>query len=83
VTIATGRREAGGTFYPIDSGLVDDAAPQHPSPFERGLRFTLKKSDLLTSTPANLRGVVALDNGTAHVVSVPIGPPAPSKGRTR
>ena len=62
--------------------MIDDAAAQEPSPFERGLRFTLKKSDLLTSTPTTLRGVVALDNGAAHVVSVPIGQPAPSKGRT-
>lgn len=82
VTVSTGRREAGGTFFPLDSGIIDDAAPQQPFPLDRGLRFTLEKSDLLTSTPATLRGVVALDNGTAHVVSVPIGRAAPSKGRT-
>jgi thiol:disulfide interchange protein DsbD len=81
VAVTTGRREAGGTFFPLEAGVIDDAASQEPSPTERGLRFTLKKSDLLTSPPTTLRGIVALDGGAAHAVSVPIGQPAPSKGR--
>jgi thiol:disulfide interchange protein DsbD len=81
VTVTTGRRESGGTFFPLEAGIVEDAAPQQPSPFDRGLRFTLEKSDLLTSTPTTLRGVVALDSGATHVVSVPLDRPAPSRGR--
>lgn len=80
VSVTTGRREAGGTFFPLESGVIDDAAPQRPSPTDRGLRFTLKKSDLLTSSPSTLRGVVALDSGTAHVVSVAVVRPAATKG---
>lgn len=80
--VITGRRETGGTFFPLEASIVEDAAPQHPAPFDRGIRFTLKKSDLLTSTPATLRGVVALADGTAHAVSASIAAPATSKGRT-
>lgn len=82
VTVTTGRREPGGTFFPVESGIVDDAAPQHPTPLERGVRFTLKKSEQLTSTPQTLRGIVALDTGTAHAVTVPLARTSPSKGRT-
>lgn len=73
VSVTTGRREAGGTFFPLDSGVIDEPAPQQPEPAERGLRLRLKKSDLLTTTPASLRGVLTLDSGASHEVTFPLG----------
>lgn len=73
LTVTTGRRETGGTFFPIDTGVVDDPAPQHPEPLERGLRLRLKRSNLLTTTPASLRGVLTLDTGASHEIAVPLG----------
>lgn len=73
VTVTTGRREAGGTFFPMDGGVLDEPAPQHPEPADRGLTLRLKKSDLLTTVPASLRGVLTLDSGASHVVTLPLG----------
>lgn len=81
VTLVTGTPASGGTFFPMDAGVIEEAADQAPTPFDRGIRFTLRKSNLLTATPATLRGVVTLGPGPAHVVSVPIVPAAPTKGR--
>lgn len=82
LSVLTGTRESGGTFFPLDPGIVADAAPQSPTPLPSGIRFTLKKSDLLTSTPPTLRGVVSLDSGAAHVVSATLGGATRSKGHT-
>jgi thiol:disulfide interchange protein DsbD len=80
VSVVTGQREAGGTFFPMQAGVLDEPAPQHPEPAERGLRLRLKKSDLLTTTPDTLRGVLTLDSGASHVVTLPLGA-ASRKGR--
>jgi thiol:disulfide interchange protein DsbD len=82
VELITGRRETGATFFPLDTGVIDDAAPQNPEPLDRGLRLTLKKSDLLTKSPSTLRGVVALGSGATHTVSIPVHRSASEKGRT-
>lgn len=73
LSVTTGRREAGGTFFPIDSGVLDEPAPQQPEPTERGLRLRLVKSDLLTTAPAVLRGVLTLDSGASHEIALPLG----------
>lgn len=73
VSVTTGQREAGGTFFPIDSGVIDEPAPQRPEATERGLRLRLVKSNLLTTTPASLRGVLTLDSGVSHEITLPLG----------
>lgn len=77
LTVTTGAREAGGTFFPLDGGVLDEPAPQQPEPQPRGLRLRLEKSDLLTTRPAALRGVLTLDSGASHVISVPLGAVSP------
>lgn len=74
VTITTGARETGGTFFPLDGGILDEAASQSPAPFDRGLRLTLRKSDLLTKTPSTLRGVLTLASGASHAITIPLTP---------
>jgi thiol:disulfide interchange protein DsbD len=83
LTIITGRRETGGTFFPLDMGIIADGAPQSPTPLDGGIRFSLDKSDFLTTTPATLRGLVSLDSGATHVVSAPVRGASHSKGRTQ
>ena len=77
LTVTTGAREAGGAFFSQDEGVVDEAAPQSPQPFEHGLRLSLKKSGFLSGVPRALRGVVVLDSGRAVDVIAPV-----SSGRT-
>lgn len=73
LSVTTGRRENGGTFFAFDGGVLDEPAPQRAEPQERGLTLHLKKSDLLTRPPASLRGVLTLDSGASHEISVPVG----------
>ena len=80
LSVVTGRRETGGTFFAFDGGVLDEAAPQRAEPQDRGLTLHLKKSDLLTRPPASLRGVLTLDSGASHEISVPVGA-ASRKGR--
>ena len=73
LTVSTGRREAGGVFFPIDGGVIDEPAPQHPEPTDGGLRLRLEKSDALTTVPAVLRGVLTLESGASHELALPLG----------
>lgn len=72
VSIETGRSEREGLFFPLEEIQVNDSAPQGVEPLERGLRFTLRKSNQLTKLPATLRGVVALSDERAFVVAAPV-----------
>jgi hypothetical protein len=65
LTVTTGSRETGGAFFSQEEGVIDEAQPQAPVPFDRGIRLTLGKSNVLSGTPKALRGVVVLDSGRA------------------
>lgn len=83
VTVRTGRREPGGTFFALEGGMLEEAAPQNPEPVDGGLRLRLRRSNLLTTTPSTLRGVLTLDSGASHVIAIPWGAASPGKGRSR
>ena len=69
VSIRGDGRVGRGTFFPIDEGQVNESAPQKVDVVGREARFTLRRSDLLTTTPKVLRGVVKFDSGPAYEVA--------------
>ncbi len=72
VSIETGRSEREGVFFPLEVSQINDSAPQRVTPLDRGLRFTLRKSNQLIAAPATLRGVVRLSDGRTFVVAAPV-----------
>jgi len=80
IAIETGRRETGGVFFPLDTDQIDDSAKQEVTPFPRGIRFNLRKSDRLLKLPPTLKGVVSLASGPAFVIAAPVvETPAPTR----
>jgi thiol:disulfide interchange protein DsbD len=66
-------------FYPLDPGVIDNAAPQTISPNEDGFSVNLAKSDLLTHPPRQLRGILDIPGtGVFDIIApVTIAPAAP------
>jgi thiol:disulfide interchange protein DsbD len=60
-------------FFPLDPGQVENAAPQpvESTPL-RGLKITLKKSDLLLKPIKTLRGVLVFPGGEAYKIEAPV-----------
>ena len=69
--IGTGRREPAVSFFPLEPGQIEDAAPQilHRAP--GGASLELKKSDELLQALSSLSGVVVI-SGRAYVVNAPV-----------
>jgi DsbC/DsbD-like thiol-disulfide interchange protein len=57
------------SFFPLEAGQIDNAAPQTATALPGGMRLTLKKSDQLLKTPAMLDGVLKLNSGRVYTVS--------------
>jgi DsbC/DsbD-like thiol-disulfide interchange protein len=72
LTVLTGRTESAALFFPFHPDQVDNAAKQVVRPVPRGVRLTLKKSDLLAKRVKVLTGVLELTNGRAYWVSTPV-----------
>ena len=72
LNIDTGKQEAKATFFPLEPSQVENAAPQDVSPYSRGVRLGLVKSDRLLKPPPNLAGVLVLGSGQAYVINVPV-----------
>ncbi len=53
-------------FFSIDEGVIEEAAAPVVTPTARGTRLSLKKSELLTTTPTVLHGVLTLGDGTSY-----------------
>ncbi len=68
LAIQTGRHEQSAEFFPFDSGILANAAPQPVQPYGNGIRLTLTKDSNLTTTPAQLSGVLVLSNGRAYSI---------------
>lgn len=69
LVVTTDRRIAAATFFPLDESQIDDAAVQRVQVTGHIVRMTLKSSDQLTTTPAVLRGVVALDGAAFEIAA--------------
>jgi DsbC/DsbD-like thiol-disulfide interchange protein len=70
--INTGRREAKAAFFPLEPNQIENAAPQHVSPYSRGVRLDLEKSDQLRGPIRNLAGVLVVGSGRAYVTNFPV-----------
>jgi DsbC/DsbD-like thiol-disulfide interchange protein len=72
LSVNMGRQVAKATFFPLEAGVIENSAPQNFAPSKSGFRLALKKSDLLTKSPAKLTGVLALGEGHAYEISAAI-----------
>jgi DsbC/DsbD-like thiol-disulfide interchange protein len=61
------------TFFPLDPGVIENAAPQTLAADNKTVRLTLKKSEQLAKPVSALRGVIVLDEHRAYEISVPVG----------
>jgi thiol:disulfide interchange protein DsbD len=66
LSVETGQRETEAVFFPEDQDILDNPAPQKPTPTAKGLILELKKDANLTANPAQLKGVLELSGGRAY-----------------
>ncbi len=74
LSIATGKAEGQGLFFPLDPGEIENAAPQKASATANGIEIRIKKSDQLLKPIARLRGVVEFGGGRAYEVDALVTP---------
>lgn len=72
LTVETGKQERAATFFPLEAEQISNDAPQVATPFARGVRLKLKKSDGLLKPIARLRGVLELGSGRAYQINAPV-----------
>lgn len=72
LTIETGKQERAATFFPLEAEQIKNDAKQAATPFSRGVRLRLQKSDGLLKPIARLRGVLELGAGRAYKISAPV-----------
>ncbi|MEJ2010248.1 MAG: protein-disulfide reductase DsbD family protein [Acidobacteriota bacterium] len=72
LSIKTGTREAGATFFPLESLQIKNAAPQQAEPVDGGVRLTLQKSDELLHPIASLKGILVLRHDKAYAINAPV-----------
>jgi thiol:disulfide interchange protein DsbD len=83
LAIMTGMRETQAAFFPEDEDILDNPAPQTVTPTATGLVLDLKKDANLTTSPAQLKGVLELAGGRNYEIKAlraEIVMPAPSRG---
>lgn len=72
VFVLAGKPVTKAQFFPLDAAQVDNAAPQKLEPWGKGVKITLKKSELLVKPISVLRGVLVLPGGDAYRVEAPV-----------
>jgi len=72
LTIETGARVTTASFFPLQAQQIENAAPQRPSPFARGVRLRLKKSDQLLKPISRLQGVVVCPGPHSYMIDAPV-----------
>jgi thiol:disulfide interchange protein DsbD len=82
VTVRMDRAAGQGTFFPLEIGQIDDAAPQEARTAGRELVLRLRESRQPAAQPKVLRGVLALPSGEAYVIEAPVSAAAKPVGRT-
>lgn len=78
VTVLTGHRIDSAQFYPFQPNLIANAAPQAIQSLPNGIRITVPKAPGLEKVPAQIHGLVELQNGKAYEFTSTIGTPVPS-----
>ncbi len=62
---------ASATFFPLEAGQIENAAPQITTSTPAGVRITLKKSEQLVKPISRLRGLLVL-SGEAYQIDAPV-----------
>jgi len=70
--VETGKQEAGGAFFPLEPNQLENAAPQRITPYSRGIRIELQRSDQMVKLPSLLRGVLVLSSGQGFMIEAPV-----------
>jgi thiol:disulfide interchange protein len=82
--VDTGHRETKAAFFPADEDILDNPAPQRVMPTVQGMVLELKKDASLSSSPAQLKGVLELAGGRNYEIAATPGtvaaPPAAPVG---
>jgi thiol:disulfide interchange protein DsbD len=72
ISIETNQREASAVFFPSEPNIIDNPAPQKVTPTAKGFQIELKRDKYLTTTPAQLPGLIELSGGRNYeFVAVP------------
>lgn len=82
LAVQTGQREQSAEFFPLDTGVLANAAPQPVQIFGNGVKLTLTKDQNLAATPKQLHGVLVLGNGRAYDIHATPGVLALSTSRS-
>ena len=69
LSVETGERETQATFFPSDTDILSNPAPQKLTPTAKGFILDLKKDVNLTANPAQLKGVLELSRGRAFEIT--------------
>ena len=80
VLTVTGSPEKAATFFPMEPGQIENAAPQKVNSFDKGIRLIVRKSDQLVKPVTALNGVLVLGNGRAFQIAAPVANAAKEKG---
>src|SRR6266851_638375 len=74
LTLITGDSETEAEFYPFDQEQITNAADQTAEPLPDGIRLRVKRAPELTKLPAQLHGVIRLNDTQAYDVTAPVTP---------
>lgn len=72
LTIETGKQESAATFFPLHAEQINNDAPEAATPFSRGVRLKLQKSDGLLKPIDRLRGVLKLGRGRTYEIAAAV-----------
>lgn len=75
LAISAGRPITKATFFPLEPGQIDNAAPQKLESSRMGARIRLKKSDMLLQPIGVLRGILVIAGGPAYRIEAPVRQP--------
>ena len=73
-TLTTGERETDAEFYPFDQEQIANAADQRVEPLSDGVRLRVARAPELTQLPAQIHGVLKLDDERAYEVTAVVTP---------
>ena len=72
LTVNAGRSFRNATFFPLNPGQIENAAPQQAVSTPTGVRITLKKSEVLSKPITTLRGLLEVAGGEAYEIEAPV-----------
>jgi thiol:disulfide interchange protein len=73
-TLTTGERGTDAEFYPFDQEQIANAADQRVESLPDGVRLRVARAPELTTLPAQIHGVLKLDDERAYEVTAPVTP---------